>query len=398
MHTTLRVDDRIRDRHVLRRIPVGTVIRDAHNTWTKESPDIWTNAESGARWRDTDLAANGTNRIVSFPSGAQTYDLPQETVEQIKWNFRVGALAAATSHGVGRDTVERTLAEMGIGAKDMAPTLGAGVRVDNQSMNDLPDGSTVYSGSPNALRHFSVQTKKAGRWVTVLGERSRLDTLVTVQSVAGDLTEPGWLTREGTEEDVEAIQDFKARAWRVGYALKRSQGWCSTYESIVHGLGVTEADLHRTRVGGFAVGDRVQAPMVAALPVGTLLMWINSTRPDEWGLYVRDDTASNTPQTRRVAGVPDSNENYHRYMTVVAIPANGGTEIGWSIPGDPARIWAALPGGTVFTYGGGGDEFVKTRDGLAVDRRSYRPLQNNGTYSEGQFGTNPNFTVRGFLQ
>jgi hypothetical protein len=399
MREVFSVGRRIRSAHDLDVLPVEAVVSDGNYRWVKESNDAWVQEGYGVRWTPYDFALNGHVKIVSFPDGAESFGVPQPTVEQVKWQFRVGALAAAATHGVGIATVEDTLRVMGCGIDDVAPTLGRGVKVpinpDRESRNAslLPDGSVVFQGTPHNPASLSVYMRKAGRWVLILGERDHPEGEAVIESVNGNREPPEWLSREGTNEDLEKIGEFKARAWRVGWKLKQSQGWCSTYESIVHRLGVTQADTQRSQYRGLGIGDRITAAEAMRLPIRSLLWWQHSDAPERWALFIRDDGSANAAGTLRVAGSGESHENYRRYMTVASIANEDGNTL-WPVPENPPGVWEALPPGTVFSYRQGGEaEYIKCRDGRTIAAAN-TVIPERGNYLLHQFGTTPEFHVR----
>ena len=398
MRETFRVGDRIRATRTLHIMPTGTVIQDRSSNWTKLANGNWNN-QGGGQWSANDFSMNGGISIRSFPSNEQTFDVPAETIERVKWRFRTGALSAAESHGVSVTTVENSLHQMGAGRDDLSVTLGRGVKVGNAHDRDsLPEGSIIYSGTPDVPASFAVFAKKNRQWVHILGERTYLDAETVIESVGGNRERPAWLDREGTEEDAEAIRQFKAVAWRVGYELKRANGWCGTYEDIVHRLGVTQADTRVAAAGGLTEGMRVLGEQAMSLPLGSLLWWQHSQSPDTWALYRRDNASTNRAGTVKVVGSdPDDHENYKRYMNVAGVADETGNVL-WLVPTTPP-VFAALPPGTVCTYQGGGEqEYMKQRDGNMRDlgRLSRERPGATGRYQVHQFGENPQWRVRRF--
>jgi hypothetical protein len=397
MRETFRVGDQVPDARAMDAYPTGTVIRERRRTtatWSKLDNALWLHS-AGGTWRADDF--NITNMVVvSFPSGAQTFELPAQTVEQVKWKYRTGALAAAHSHGVSVRAVEAALVDMGAGVADLQ--LGRGVRVSEVSTRDsLPENSIVYSGAPQRPDSLSVWAKKNGRWVHILGERTYLEPEVTIESYGGNRERPAWLDREGTEEDAVAIKEFKARAWRVGYNLKRNQGWCGTYEDIARRLGVTEAALADVRYAGVGVGEQVDRTVAGRTPTGTILYWRHRENPDRWAVFLRTDQSAITSRTVRVA-FSDTDENVYNSKTrmiVAAIGDENDGRVSWDLPD-----WLPmerLPVGTVLSFDTNGGEFV-----IAQDRRfssvGAAIIPDRGTYQLSQFGANPQWRIRRFIR
>lgn len=398
---TFRVTDPIRATDTLHRLPTGTVIADATNTWTKLADGRWQQVGNGSRWRATDFSMAGVNTIRSFPSGMDTFDAPMETVERVKWKFRVGALANAQSHGVAIRQVEEALAAMGAGPSDLP--LGRGVRIsDQQTKDSLPEGSVMYSGTPAQPSGFAVFAKKGGQWVHVLGEQTWMDNEATIESVGRNRDRPEWLDREGDESDAQAIREFKAAAWRIGYQLKRSNSWCGTYEDIVHRLGVHESDLRAVRNAGMRADERITAEQAAALPVGSLLYWYHQDDSNRFALFERVAGATNQAGTRLVWTTEDSRDNYRRYMNIAGI-ADDQREVEWLVPSQPANLFENLPAGTVFTYRqGGAERYMKIGQNAqgvgTIDTYNdgQRPIHDVGRYTIDNFGRRPEWTIRRF--
>lgn len=402
MAGAIRVGDTIRDRDTLRAVPTGTAIAEVRNeqsTWTKDAEGLWIN-QSGGRWTEHDFQM-GAMKILAFPNEVAEYTAPIKTLEQVKWEYRNGALAAAVSHGVSMSAVERSLDRMGAGAQDMEQMIGTGVTIgDNNTRDSLPNGSVIFHGLPESPNSLAVFVKRRGRWEHVLGERNWLDGSVVVDSVAGVRERPAWLDRQGTEEDEQAIREFKATAWRVGYDLKREMGWCGTYEDIVRRLGVTEAAIRVAERGGYTVGMRLHFDAVHDLPVGSVLVWQHQSNPDLWAVFLRSANASNRAMTVRVAASADQaardHEQQKRYMVIVALPDRGSTTATWDVPEYMnSQFLAQFPAGTRFSYGGEGANngtFIIAADHIAANDSTVIPPR--GQWFTSAFGRTPQFTVR----
>lgn len=363
---TVRVGDLIRSRRTLKIVPVGTVLRErnAAGVWTKEGDNAWRH-RNGGMYRDHDFSMN-YNVIESFPDGMVEFTRPLMTLEQVKWEYRTGALAAASAHGVSIGAVETSLSRMGAGASDVQSLLGHGVQIDPQTRRNLPEGTVIFSGDPKVPDFLSVNVLKGGRWVRVLGEANLDDTAPqTIESINGDSTSPEWLTKVGTEEDQQAIAEFKATAWRVGWELKQQMGWCGTYEDISRGLGVSEDAPALARNGGYVPGTRIRFDNANTLPEGSLLFWQHRTDHTQWALFQRTNDAANQAGTRRLlaGSAVQDNEQQKRYMTVASLILEDGTT-NWEVPAGLIReVWGMLPPGTVFSYNGEmNSRFVMCRD------------------------------------
>ena len=381
-------------------LPVGSELvsrRNHAHWWRKTGPGRY-ELGNGGLYNMTDLGGYDLE-IRSLPDGK--VEVPQPTAEQVKWQFRVGALTAAHAHGYsGHHQVTETVRKI-IGDLDLP--VGHGMPVDELTRAKLPDGSVVYSGAPDDPDRLTVQVKQNGQWVHVLGERPHLNPLATVDSVNGNREKPEWLARAGTEQDLKEIQEFQARAWRIGWQLKRSMHWCSTYESIMGTLGVTERALMRVPVAGMTVGMRVDAMEASALPVGSLLSWRHRDNPDSWAVYVRDNAVGNRARTRLVVsseGVAPA--NYQRRMRIETLIGEDGRPVGegWQLPTND--LWSQLPAGTVFTFQlvdspANPGFFVICGDGRAAAWEwevGARPPR-LGSYARNDFGRNVVFRIVG---
>jgi hypothetical protein len=312
-----------------------------------------------------------------------------------QWEYANGAYRAASHHGVGTQVVREALQEMGL--TNLSAEIGTGVRVsDTELWRNLPDGSIVYSGSPQQPQRLSVQAKVKGRWVHMLGDQPAPGEEVMVEAVGGVRKRPAWLDQEGTDTDVREIAKFRATAYRVGYRVKRAHGWCSTYDHVVSGLGIT-AQIAREAEAPESMGLRVHAEAARLLPVGSLLWWRNRHHPDQYALFERVDTMTNQAATRRVfasAAVPD-NEQYKRHMLVVATATNN-REVAWPLPENLAQaIWNLLPTGSRFMYRQGGEnQYVICADKQAIEwRGGNHPIPERGQWQFANFGDDPQLVV-----
>jgi hypothetical protein len=391
MNTTYgRVGDRINEVAQLDDLPVGSVMgeRNGSRQYEKQADGFWHDTVHGQAYRSTQFSM-GYNQIMSLPDGWTTVPKPPLSVEQFAWRYRDGALQQALDHGVSVPAVEEALAKMGAGRKDFP--IGPGVRLRNKvDMENLPEDTIVYVGSPETPSNLGVWVKRNGRWVHILGERAQLSTPFTIDTFNGDRTPVDWVAKKGTEADDEAIRLFKARAWQVGYKLKRSQGWCSTYESIVNSLGVTQNDLNNVTYEGYHVGDHVDPEEARMLPHGSLLRWQSANYENRFALYLRVRGQDNRAGTRRVGHFKDR-------MEVVFINA-GGADMLYRIQ-SPAEF-ALFPPGTRFQYNDGDSYYIVCNDGRVTSfYDNWTPAQidnvlvTRGQHSKTDFGNIPRVSV-----
>jgi hypothetical protein len=378
------VGDRIDSADMMDELPVGTVVGEiggGTTQWRKREDALWERMDGYAATYRSSQFAVGYNQIVSLPEGWSSRPRPKDTAARFMWRYRDGALVQAEAHGVAQGTVEQALAKMGAG-RDAFP-LGPGVTIrNNPTMNELPDGTVVYRGNPTTPAAFGVFVKRNGRWLHLLGESSGWNgSTVTVDSVNGDRTPVDWVAQEATEADEEAIRQFKARAWQVGYKLKRAQGWCSTYEAIVNALGITQEDLNNVTFQGVRVGDEVDPEEARMLPRGSLFRWQHRDYGDRFGVYMRVRNMDNRAGTRRVYGQTAEGLRLGHFkdrMTVVHIEQGDGINYRMRDP----REWDLLPVGTEFAYNDNGVVYRIAQNGNATDR----PMLSDGSAPvEGQW-------------
>lgn len=400
MATEVRVGERVGTRNNLRMLPLGVVIQDSeyrNRRLTKIADDRW-NVSTGGVWTDWDLDPRYWN-IVSFPDGKDVYVVPQPTLVQVKYDFRMGALTAAQNHGASIGAVEQTLTKMGCGAEfakelDLGPGM---VLSDPDVRRTMPDGTVIYSGAPQVPSTLAVWVKRNGQWAQVLGERNYMDNSHVIESINGTMERPTWTTEVGTEQDAEAIQEWKGLAWRVGYELKRSSGWCGTYEEIVHRLGIRREDMVRTtRVGDWQIGQRIEAVDAPALPGRSILWWYSQAHPERVSVFVRDNRVTNNQaQTRRVLATPEviDGDQYKRRMMIGSVWVDDrNTYIGWLVPEDVLpRVWPVLPPGTRFRFSGGGaHDYVIAQDHNATDYYADQTIPETGRWNMNAFGSPEN--------
>ena len=181
MSETLRVGERLPANVYLRGIPKGTEIRDPRSGYvlTRRGNGRWRVNGGGATWADSDVDPRHYE-VQSLPDDAREAVVKTPTVQQVKWEFRTGALKAAHDHGVSVAEVERSLTKMGCGRQDFDQSMiGPGVLIgDPQARDALPPGSVIYSGDPELINSLSVFVKNVnGRWTNLIGERGTMENM-----------------------------------------------------------------------------------------------------------------------------------------------------------------------------------------------------------------------------
>jgi hypothetical protein len=394
-----RIGDHIYDADQLDELPVGSNIcveGSNNHRFEKQRNGAWRDVNYGANNYEASAFVGGRYVILSLPDGWEDAGpAGKQTVQKFMWEFREGALHAATANGVSLGAVQSALEEMGVG--DSVFPLGPEVRVKNTvDQGRLPRGSVVFSGSPERIGGFGVWVKnRSGRWTHLLGERQGVPTTIMVDRVEGVDSPPEWWTRSGDDSDDAAIREFKARAWRVGYKLKRSQSWCGTYEQIVNGLGIHASDQNYARVGGVSVGDRVNPELARTLPRGTVLRWTSHDHPEWFAVLGRMRGTGNRAGTRRLYGQhqrPDNLRNYWSTMEVVYLPSDTTPELEFPMV-DFAREVPLLPPGSVFHTDGSADYNV-CEDHTITDAAMPNGRPNaHGRWTVANFGTGPRGVV-----
>ncbi len=279
------------------RLPVGAVIgppRSRDETYEKR-PDGWWSNLYGQYTSLADFTMDGHNVVLSLPKGVKVW----ESLMQWQFRYRDNAYMSADSAGVSRRTVADALNELGIG-DDYFP-LGKGVRVGNEyDKGRLPVGTMGQRGEPEHINDFGLFVKNRDGWLQILGDcnghqNHRLLVLT------GDEVE--WATKPGTEADQPLLANFKARAWRVGWKVKKRNRWCESYETYMARAGLTEDALTEAVHEGIRVGERVNAEQARTLPVGSILRWSSRVNPETtFSWYVRTDATSNAAGTRAIFG------------------------------------------------------------------------------------------------
>jgi hypothetical protein len=398
------VGDRINEPRQMDELPVGSVIHERANPahfFTKERDERWRRATDRATFSPQQFGMGGQMVVQSIPDGWVSRPRPQETVEAHMWKFRENALYSAYNHSVNYEASDAAIAEMGAGFDQF--TLGHGVEVRSPVTLErtLPDGTIVYTGNPvEPNARFGVFIKERGRWKPVMGEAGSIGDRAVIHTYGGSTEKPEWLSREGTEADAEAIVQFRAKAWRVGWRLKQAQGWCSTYEAVMRDLGLTSAATRAVTHQGVRVGDTVRTDGAHALPNGSILRWQSRDDDTQWALFVRTMQSDNQAGTLRVGGVGGASErNYRSSMRVVYIPVPD-EPIAWPVE-NALSVWEGLMPGTMFGIDETITRYIKAGDGRVAQIASEQhartePLNPTGRWNLRDFGNRPNMYITGF--
>lgn len=379
-----RVGDRVGSTRALDALPVGAVIGDASHSYEKVGVSRWLRVNSTQHYTSAQFNG-GRYTVTRLPEGFEPCSSPGETIEAYKHRFRDEALNYANQHGVSYSASRDTLNRMGAVAD-----LGAGVQLlDQTQVGELPTGTVVWSGNPDDAATYAVWVKRGGTFRQVLGGAASMTYPVTIATI-NDSTEPApWVVREPTDEDREAIRQFRAKAWQLGWELKRTQGWCSTYESVMRQMGLTSAAVREARSGEVSIGQRMSPEEAGVTPVGTLFRWQSSTRAEEWALYVRVDGMDNLAGTRKIAGTTASDRNYRSSMECIGLSPDlpGPTAQGIAVLPFSPEVIDALSPGALYNTSPVGPGFIKASDGRANswDRRD-GTIPTEGRWSGRDFG------------
>lgn len=401
MSDELQVGDLLQTEDQINALPDGAEIEAVHNV------DEWYRKEGSGQWRtatgrlyDGGFAGGGYNRVRSLPDGTPT-ERRVETARQYAWRFRSHVLAAALDHGYDRGMVLTAMREIGY-TDDMFP-FGVGMRLSTMyDMGRLPEGSVLHIGDPDHYRVYGVFALRNGNFRHVLGNSRTLGHSAFVDLVGGEPVQQEWIEERGGPDSVTEVALFKAKAYEVGWRVKKAHSWCETYDNIVGEVGVDRYARRVARAGDTQVGETVPPAVAARLPVGTVLRWRHHESPETrtvW--YMRVDGAANAAGTRRVFGYRDDYPNrlghYQDAMEVMSFPQpldiEGGTwpEIDVGIT---RQVWDLLPPGTHLAYHMG--HYVKALNGQVGNwYENDDSIPVNGTYTLRNF-TNSELRVVSF--
>jgi hypothetical protein len=302
-----------------RAIPVGTVVRGTY-TYTKVDAETFVRSDNGRNVPLRNMGRRGNIRLVSLGAPSSVTEptenrtpgalipveqaAPTETFEQYLVRFRDAVLGQATSSGVGLDPVLEACRALGVPEESMY--VGLEFRAGARIANSLPNGSVVRREGGTMFAKFG------GSWRRVVGQY-HWDGMLTVVRGPGLPSEApaGLEDREATVEDVDRINEFKRRAWRLGAKVKIERSYCGDYERAMRA-----ADIDGTRI---TTGARVvTAEEAASLPVGSVLRYQDPAYERRTRLYVRDDSAENPAKTRSIGG--SLTGDWHPTMRVEHLP------------------------------------------------------------------------------
>jgi hypothetical protein len=235
----------------------------------------------------------------------------------------------------------------------------------NWERERLPIGTVISVGDPETLSRFGVLAKRPGGWTRVLGNYENLYGMKTLVLSVPDGTVADWVNEPGTEEEQEAITQFKARVWRIGWRAKLSHRWCSSYEQYMEQIGLTVDVLKQAKHAGMSIGDRVPPDQAALLPVGSVLRWQRHDYPDQFAWFIRDDSVDNMARTRRLFGSEGVGRHYASAMEVLHVHTHDDS---WSIPVS-AIEFERVPVGARFESDGGRFVVAQNRNIAADDNR-----------------------------
>lgn len=390
----LQVGDPVRNTDDLDGLPPGSKFGDGNHTFERGADGIWTyNAYS--RYYSPDISIRSTYKVQYLPDGYVYQPRPALTVERYMWDFRDRALQAAIHHGISYDAAKRTLNQMGTGPDRLPVGPGVQIRCSYERDHLLPHEAVIYHGNPMQPDSLGVFRRDGRYWRHLFGGNQQLNDRVPVivHSFNGSTTPVDWWTREATEKDEEAIEEFQVVAWELGWQLKRNMSWCSTYEHVMRGLGITSAVTRRRRAGNVRVGHTVAPEVAKRLPVGSVLEWRDENTV---AYFLRTESATNAAGTVRIGGHLD--RHYRSSMKVVSLPPSNGKEIGWMLPSETLQqtMESLRPGVRLRTDDG--SQYVVAKDGKFNSWRQRRdPIPESGPWVWSSFGDVP-LTVTEFVE
>ena len=255
-------------------MPVGAVVVCPQGRrWVKRHPisQGWRREEQGDG-RGTSQLSVDYNHLVSIPDAEEA---GPETLAQFKRRFATHVITGARNARVSLGPVYEALAKLGVEAGGRA-VVGHPV---NRS-TPVPDGTVAVYGDPSHP-DFSVFTYNQGQWRGVLGKYTHIDdvgsaTVVTVgKSVDAEDPEP-------TDHEDALIAEFKAKVWAEGWAVKQRVGWCSTFETVMAGIGITGGAVGPDLSGYPSCGPGDRRGMGA----GALIVRVEG---NDWAMFTRSE-------------------------------------------------------------------------------------------------------------
>jgi hypothetical protein len=374
-------------------MPVGAVIAphaSPTDHYTKVEGGQWQHGRSTNLMNAEDnFSLDGWNMVISYPEGYVPAPPPSPTLRQFQHKFRDHTLHAAEHHGVGVNVVTRAMTEMGV-TEEFPP--GVGMMVKSHTLRDaLPENSVLLFGNPEVPRNFGMWAKHNGQWIHVLGDLRSFpnNQSATVHNVGGEDVQQDWLTEVGTDESTREIRSFKARAWRVSAKVRDQHSWCSTFESIMTGVGVDAGCLaYEITVNGMTVGDRLNPGQVATLPLGSILRWRHLGSPNTRVIWFeRVDGADNQAGTRRIFGYRDDSVRQGNYADVMEVVHIGGVDRPMSLDVDLAHSRNHLPVGSVIQIGRDTNRYMLCQDRrMEAVRAGATIIPERGSYTWDQMG------------
>jgi hypothetical protein len=346
------------DPRYLREVPEETVIKQVNyeREWRKIADNRFMRNDGAVHGWDSFNASQYMVKAIPNLSPIEE----QESLTQFKWRFMEEALFAAVSHSISLEPVYRALGRLGAHPKDFEIGPGVLFRANNELLNLLPTTTVIRVGEPDwDNNEWSMYIRDTTGWRQLLGKGS-IDyaRAAVIVSIGNSEVKPRWLTEPKGSED--EIDDFRAKAIRIGVRAKSQTGWCGEFENAMRRVGIDPNRPEMVRIGGHRIGTRSDDLHVAnALPDGTISFY---TAGRGFILYKTDRAASrNRYHTMRVYSTPGMRITESHYATGMVIQ---------SAPGDPLDLevnsqhcWDTLPVGTTFGLPGSTGIFIKVRAG-----------------------------------
>lgn len=343
-------------------IPVGAVLRHENGSpahvWTKVSENRAASGyhmyPDGLHQQRVNFNHFGNDLYHVIGDFTRFYAAKMEgTLDGYKARFKQAIITGANRNSVSTDTVNRALRDLECDGITGGITLGGPLL--GQDLEQLPVNSVVVFGDPGSDTFTLWRKHENGQWVATLAGDGRLPEtnnqriLVTAPGVEGVWVAP---TEAQTEAEAQAINEFKARAYRVGLRQKRAHGWCDVYDNIMESVGITREAITTSTVGGYRLGAIVQAEDAHTLPNGCVLYSISDT--NRFHLFIRDDAMTNMARTRLLVSGDGAGANYNRRMRLGS--GNQRTPGDSLLPDEPSPLGTRLhmeqlPVGTQFMIG-----------------------------------------------
>jgi len=306
-------------------LPLGTTIRIGSRTggrYEKRAPRTWVDSASSGGI-DT-YYLNGPNWLDQVDT--EQVEIPLESVESFRWRMRDSALGAAERSGVTIAPVIEMCNAFGAGNPRFTE---GGIVSSNVDINQMPNGSVLYSGHPDVPSQMSVFEIKNQMLYRILGTRDRQPGHpMTIYSL------PGYTPPEPeVVADDDTLTRIALRVYRVGRTAQKNNSWCSVFNHCMTGVGITEQVLAKIGATTRGPGDTLDREQIALLPEGSILWWPWRSGKG-FAVYIRDDSARGLTKTRRLYGWNDDGANTHGHMIVVQTPDE---PMAWRINGAMAQ-------------------------------------------------------------